>query len=358
MPSLKRRIISKDSSKELRIQKAGPENSNKIHGNTSRDHIQRIYVILAELQNQRFPNGEQLARLCGVSTKTIKRDLQSMELLMGVEIPFDPLKRGYSIIGEVQHFPMLKLEVRDLLMLHFLRQCLAPYDGTEIGKSMIESFNRAFGLLTGTTNWKNWEDAVWFRFEGRPEIARGDGDLFDLFYRAIRSREKVTFDYHSPSKKKTERRTVEPLFIFMRNGRWFLHATNEGKEEKRTFVFARISKAVITGEQFLPREITPAQSFHYSFGVVAGELPPKENVVLDFAPEVTMRVMETLWHPEQKISKLRSGGVRLTLPIAEDSYMELKPWLLGWGATVKVIGPKSLADDLHLIVDEMFQQLQ
>jgi len=341
--------------KSIKKTKLKPKSAEagSIGGNTSRDHIHRIYLILAELQNSRFPSREKLAELCEVSTKTIERDLRSMESLMEVEIIYDQNKKGYKINGKVQHFPMLKLEERDLLTLHFLRQCLAPYDGTDIGRSMIESFNRAFGLLTGTTNWKNWEDTVWFRFDGKPEIAQGDIALFNLLYKAIRKRSVVSFDYCPPSKKKCEGRSVEPLFIFMRNGRWFLHAVNAGSDEQRNFVFARITKAVLTGETFAPREINPGKTFHYSFGVVSGEERPKENVVLEFSPSVAIRIRETLWHPEQEIKDLPGGGVRLTLPIAEASYLELKPWLLSWGATVKVIAPHSLKQELKVNIEEM-----
>ena len=337
--------------------KPTPADDGRIHGNTSRDHIHRIYMILAELQNARYPSREQLAGLCEVSTKTIERDLRSMESLMEVEIVYDQRRQGYKIKGRVQHFPMLKLEERDLLTLHFLRQCLAPYDGTDIGRNMIDSFNRAFGLLTGTTNWKNWEDTVWFRFDGKPEIAKGDVTLFDLLYQAIKKRAVVSFDYCPPSKKKCEGRSVEPLFIFMRNGRWFLHAVNAGTNEQRNFVFARITRAAPTGATFAAREINPGKTFRYSFGVVSGEECPQENVVLEFAPSVAIRIRETLWHPEQEIKDLAGGGVRLTLPIAENSYLELKPWLLSWGATVKVVGPESLRQELKASVAAMAESV-
>ena len=347
----KRSDASPRSPKRKSVKKSTPVAMGKIHGNTSRDHINRIYMILSELQNLRYPSREQLSELCEVSSKTIERDLRSMETLMDVDIVYDQSKRGYRI--KVQHFPMLKLEERDLLTLHFLRQCLAPYDGTDIGRSMIESFNRAFGLLTGTTNWKSWENTVWFRFDGKPEIAKGDVALFNLLFKAIRKREVVSFDYCPPSKKSCEGRSVEPLFVFMRNGRWFLHAVNAGTDEQRNFVFARITKARLTGETFAAREINPGKTFHYSFGVVSGEERPQENVVLEFASSVAIRIRETLWHPEQEIKDLPGGGVRLTLPIAENSYLELKPWLLSWGATVSVVAPESLKEDLKASVAAM-----
>lgn len=325
-----------------------------IKGNTSRDHIHRMYVILAELQNGRFPTKRRLAELCDrVSTKTIERDLRAMEALMDVDIPFDHAKGGYLLAGEVKHFPMLKLESRDMLTLHFLRQCLGPYDGTEMGRSMIESFERAFGLLTGTADWKKWEQAVWFRFEGKPETAKGDVELFNFLYEAIGAREAVAFDYLAPSKKKPERRTVEPAFIYMRNGRWYLYAADDTSGGRRTFAFPRMSNAALAGRKFVPRDFSPRDIFRYSFGVVAGEERPKENVILEFSPDVAMRIRETVWHPEQLLDTLPDGRVRLSLPLAESCYLELKPWLLSWGPTVKVVAPRSLREQHRASVQEM-----
>ena len=324
-----------------------------IKGNTSRDHIHRMYVILAELQNGRRPTKRKLAELCGdVSTKTIERDIKAMESLMDVDIPYDNSKGGYWIEGEVKHFPMMKLENRDLLTLHFLRQCLVPYGGTDIGRSMIASFDRAFGILTGTADWKTWEETVWFRFEGKPETAKSDADLFDLLYGAAKAGEKIAFDYLSQRKNTPERREVEPAFIYMRNGRWYLYAVDGPTGAARTFAFPRISNAASTGQKFNRRHLAPRDVFRYSFGVAAGEKRPKENVILEFSPDVAMRVHETVWHPEQRIDTLPDGRVRLSLPLAEDCYFELKPWLLSWGPKVKVIAPRTLRDDYRATVRE------
>jgi hypothetical protein len=58
------------------------------------------------------------------------------------------------------------------------------------------------------------------------------------------------------------------------------------------------------------------------------------------------RAGETVWHPEQKIEKLPGGGVRLTLPFDEPTYLELKPWILSWGPSARVIGPRELKDQV------------
>jgi predicted DNA-binding transcriptional regulator YafY len=330
-----------------------------IQGNTSRDHIYRIFVIFSEVQNERYPTPKRLADLCDVkSTRTILRDIDQINGLLSNfepahkeggmvdtnEIEFDHQKGGYRLRHKLNHFPLIRVEDRDLLTLHFLRQCLEPYKDTGIGKNMIESFNRTFGILTGTTDWKQWERIVHFRFEGKPEVSKEDVKLFDLLHKAIKENLRVSIDY-KPAKDPKSTRIVEPHFLFMRNGSWYLYASKAGKPEKRTLKFARISNAKLTGEKFTHVRLDPKDSFEYSFGVVPCQLKARRNpVVLEFTKDSAQRVEETLWHPEQKVEKLPGGGVRLELPFDEPTYLELKPWILSWGSSAKIIGPKALKD--------------
>jgi predicted DNA-binding transcriptional regulator YafY len=321
-----------------------------IKGNTSRDHIHRIFLIFSELQNKRYPSLAKLSKICDVDTRTIQRDIDQMNALLGKlenegqgnEIIHDKSRRGYTLLREMKHLPIVQIGDKDLLTLHFLRQCLEPYRSTGIGRSMIESFDYTFGILTGTTDWKQWERSVHFRFEGKPEIGKEDIRLFELLHVAIRENRRVIVDY-KPSDGPKESRTLEPRFIFMRNGSWYLHATKAGTAERRTLKFARISNARITDERFAPDFQDPKESFRYSFGIVACDRKPRQPVVLEFEASAAQRVVETLWHPEQKTTPLPGGRLRLELPFAEPTFLELEPWILGWGATVKVISPASLA---------------
>lgn len=332
-----------------------------IGNNTSRDHIYRIFVIFSELQNrQRKPTAQSLAALLGVDKRTILRDIDAMNLLLeqfettatgpnGVEdnsIVYDKGERRYKLMRELRHFPMIRVENEDLLMLHFLRQCLSPYEATGIGRSMIDSFNRTFGILVGSTDFKRWERAVHFRFEGRPEIAKEDVRLFNLLHQAILENRVVSLDY-KPARDPKSHRIVEPHFLFMRNGSWYLHASKSGIAQKRTLKFARISNVRLTGDTFKPYWVDPADCFKYSFGVVPSQSKARAPVVIEFNKDSAQRVEETLWHAEQKVTKLPGGGVRLELPFDVPTYLELKPWILSWGRSAKVIGPSLLKDQVE-----------
>jgi predicted DNA-binding transcriptional regulator YafY len=45
--------------------------------------------------------------------------------------------------------------------------------------------------------------------------------------------------------------------------------------------------------------------------------------------------------------------VRLTLPFDEPTYLELKPWILSWGASAKVIGPMALKEQVEAEIRKM-----
>lgn len=367
MPSLKPTKSSKKVAKTKRGSKVSKEPAKGIiKGNTSRDHIYRIFVIFSEVQNERYPTLNDLADLCGTSDRTILRDIEQINgLLSNFEtsrgedgnvkdnaIEYDHQKEGYRLRNRLNHFPIIRVEDQHLLTLHFLRQCLEPYKETGIGRMMIDSFNHTFGILTGTTNWKDWERAVHFRFEGKPESGKEDVKVFDLLHKAILEKRIVSIDY-KPAREEKSTRLVEPLFLFMRNGSWYLFCRKAGKPERRTLKFARISNARLTDETFKPLWMDPKDSFRYSFGVVPCETKARKPVVIEFTKESAQRAGETVWHPEQKIEKLPGGGVRLTLPFDEPTYLELKPWILSWGASAKVIGPRELKEQVETDIRKM-----
>ena len=350
-----------------------PTAKKPIRGNTSRDHLFRIFTIFSELQNGRRSKLSQLAEYCGVVERTIQRDIATMQTLLDIGITSENVKRisgevlgedsdkKYTLDPSQKHFPIVRIEEKDLLTIHYLRQCLEPYKETDIGKSMLESFKRSFGVLTGTTDWKKWARIVHFRFEGRPEVAKEDVSYFEILHKAILENRKVSFVYRSTNtplhgedrekddQKESRVRILHPNFLFMRNGSWYLHAFDPDEEKEKIFKFARIRELQILGESFQPRARFPdtADYFRYSYAVIPCSEKPKEHVVLEFTGKSSARrVGETLWHPEQKLTKITDEKVRLELPFSDSSYLELCPWILSWGATVKVLGPKKLKEQV------------
>jgi len=311
-----------------------------------------------------------LADFCGVVERTIQRDIDTMRTLLDIDITWknigkivgdNRLQSGdkeYRLDPAHRHFPIVRIGEEDLLTIHFLRECLEPYKSTSIGKSMLDSFKRSFGVLTGTTDWKKFSRVLHFRFEGRPEVAKEDVRYFEILHKAILENREVSFVYRSMTNTPSpgERvRILHPNFLFMRNGSYYLHAFDPVEKKEKIFKFARIRSLKLREEKFKPqlRYSDPADYFRYSYGVIPCSEPPKENVVLEFTGKSVRRVEETLWHKEQKLTKLSGDRVRIELPFPEATFLELKPWLLSWGASVKVIGPKKLKEEFAADVRAM-----
>src|SRR5207245_1587213 len=69
----------------------------------------------------------------------------------------------------------------------------------------------------------------------------------------------------------------------------------------------------------------------------------QDEVVLRFDAEAAPRVRATLWHPSARYTDRGNGGVELRLRVA--SEVEMRPWVLGWGAMGGGAGPASVGAD-------------
>ena len=80
-----------------------------------------------------------------------------------------------------------------------------------------------------------------------------------------------------------------------------------------------------------------------AWGVMYGE--DLQTVTLRFAPGIAARrVKETVWHPSQKLRDLEDGRVEWSAQVGD--WLEMLPWIRGWGADVEVVGPEELREAL------------
>jgi predicted DNA-binding transcriptional regulator YafY len=74
-------------------------------------------------------------------------------------------------------------------------------------------------------------------------------------------------------------------------------------------------------------------------------------VKLKFSSVVAAWVREQVWHPAQKTSVGRDGSLTLSFPVAD--FREIRRRILFYGADVKVLSPKELANDLKQEIKRM-----
>jgi proteasome accessory factor B len=312
---------------------------------STRAQIERLWGIVAMVQNGESVTAPKLAKRFEVDIRTIRRDIAFLRERMGIEIGYDADSKTFILDTEFTHIPPLELGDMDFLLLSYLQQCIAPYVETDIGRTMNRSFERLFGLLTGTSKWQEFARTVHFRFEMKSTAStHREVKFFNLLYRAIQQNREVQFEY-KPQRKEAALRTVEPCLLSMHHGRWYLYGLEPKKKGIVLFAFARIENLETTGRAFIPKPAThdPRSLLRQSFGVAISTDPPAD-VVLEFEADVVQRLKENEWHPRQKLQDLPGGRARLSIPLS--TTIELRPWILSWGPYVKVISPPELANKI------------
>jgi len=317
---------------------------------TTRPQMERLFKIVAEIQTGAYPNCAKFVALfeegLKVTRRTIMRDIEYLRDQLRAPLEYDSGKHGYYFTDDFNLMPPIDLKNEDFLTLYFLQQCLAPYEDTVIGHQMKQSFNRMFGMLTGTKTWKKWDSSVAFR--GEPKMVKAGEDLktFEVLFAAIQARKTVKFEYRGRGKSPSDRE-VDPGLVVMQKGRWYLYAVDRDTGEMRTFLLGRIQNISVTQKEFNRPVIQPEKLFEHSFGVVVSEDAPQE-VVIEFTSQASDLIRETVWHPTQKLESLPNGGVRLRLWL--NSFYEIKPWILSWGHYARVLQPPQLVEELQAVI--------
>ena len=322
-------------------------------GKNTRTGIERIFRMVAFLQNETRNGGTvnctDLQKEFEVDRTTVMRDISFIRDRLEMDVEWDPVAKSYIVDSNSQFLPPLELEDRDYLVLSFFQQCLAPFAATELGRHMLNSFERMFGILTGTKNWNRWTNNVFFRFADRsPANAAGaemkELKIFNLLHRAIRDRKVVEFDYKSPANSSPKQKVVEPHLMLMNHGRWYFYGTDTKTRKMASFAFARAGGMKIGSEKFQgDPPAHPRELLRHSFGIVVSQEKPVD-VVLEFDPKVVQRVKESVWHAGQRIEDLPGGRLRLVLPL--NSTLEVSPWILSWGPYVRVVAPDALRESI------------
>jgi proteasome accessory factor B len=323
------------------------EAEKPIRGVSTRAGIERIFRMVSLLQNA-SESGKKIT--CStmqeefqVDRATILRDIAFIRDRLEMDMDWDAREGTYVIEENSKFLPPMELQEKDYLLLSFLQQCLLAYESTELGQEMLASFERMFGIFTGSRNWDNWSKTVHFRFADKPPTTTRELKVFNILDRAVRDKKVVEFDYKSPKNAPPKHKAIQPHLMVMNHGRWYFYGTDTATRRLTPLAFVRVSNLKATSQKFTEEPAKhPRDLIKYSFGSV---------ISTDAPEEVVERLKESVWHPNQKLEDLAGGRARLTLRLS--STLEIQPWILGWGPKVKVLAPESLVESISTSARKM-----
>lgn len=308
--------------------------------------MMRILRIHEHLSQHRHATAASLARTLGVSDRTIKRDIDLMRGAGRAVVTWEPSTRTYVYEKPCEHLPLLSLDGEEALALILASRVFVAWRGTALGRALHAALDKIATTVGGAISLPADEVG---RLIFQPDDG-GDpnGELrwFGLMLTAIRRRRELVLYYRKPSDLPIEQRLVHPLQLAWLDHRWVLVAYDPKIGEPRKFLLARIEKTEATGRRFeSPAAFDISQYLAGSFGLFTGERTEEVKVLFDqFAAPY---IRERRWHPSQALRDLPDGaGVEVTLRL--NNLIDVRRWILSWGAHVEVLSPPELRDAVRV----------
>ncbi|MEX1129577.1 MAG: WYL domain-containing protein [Vicinamibacterales bacterium] len=304
----------------------------------------RQWSILKELEASRRVTIDDLALRTGVTTRTIRRDLEALQTA-GFPL-FDETHDGKKFWTlEQKAFKRLDdtaFTLAELSALYFSRTLVECLSGTPFERDVHSAFDKLAAALT--PGMKQFLDRMPLVMQAKAEpgaqaAAPRTKEVAQLVEATMQQR-RVTMRYHSFSSNREKTYVFEPYRLLFGQGGLYVIGMVPEYGGLRTFAVDRVAQVSLTEERFEPLEL-PDDAFAHSLGVNQGT-PEKIEVL--FTPKIARYVRERVWHPSQELVELPDGSLRLTLNVVND--WALKSWVLGFGGLAKVIAPDDLAAEI------------
>jgi len=316
----------------------------------------RQWTILREIERARGSGVtiDELASLCEVTTRTIRRDLQALEeagFPLFDDKSSDDGKTRWRVNGQAFKGLAAGLTVSELCALYFSRTLVESLSGTPFRDDVESAFDKLSGVLT--PHMREFLDQLPRVIATKPDPLRRrveDPRQQQIIARALEATlqlRQANITYYSKSSDRTKTYLVHPYRLAHAQGGMYLLAYVPEYSEVRTFAVERVQEISLLEDKFTPIEELPDAAFPHSLGVHSG---PPERVEIEFQQAVADYVRARQWHPSQQLREVDGGGLHMTLDVCLDRA--LQSWILSFGPFARVIAPEGLAKEIATQFEE------
>jgi predicted DNA-binding transcriptional regulator YafY len=315
----------------------------------------RQWSILREIERARAAGLtiDELASASGVTTRTIRRDLQALEAAgfpLYDDRSNDDGRTRWRLNGQAFKGLAAGLTLSELCALYFSRTLLASLSGTPFRTDVERAFEKLASALT--PHMRQFLDQL-------PRVIATKADPADghesperqrIVGRALEATlqlRQASITYHSKSSERTKTYLLHPYRLAWAQGALYLLAYVPEYGEVRTFAVDRIREVSLLDEKFTPLEELPNAAFPHSLGVHSG---PPERVELEFQPAVADYVAARRWHATQQTRDAGGGRLQMTLDVCLDRA--LQSWILSFGPFVRVLAPGRLTREITRQIED------
>src|SRR4249920_3722044 len=247
----------------------------------------RQWNVLREIERARGSGAtiDDLATLCAVTTRTIRRDLQALEeagFPLYDDRSHDDGRTRWMINGQAFKGLSAGLTLSELCALYFSRSLVESLSGTPFRDDVDSAFEKLTGALT--PHMQRFLDQLprVLSAKSQPQAIAGSSRRTQIEARALEAtlgQRQAEITYYSKSSDRTKTYVVHPYRLAYAQGALYLLAYVPEYREVRTFAVERIQELSLREETFTPIEELPEDAFPHSLGVHSG---PPVRVALEF----------------------------------------------------------------------------
>ncbi|BBH23595.1 DeoR family transcriptional regulator [Paenibacillus baekrokdamisoli] len=297
--------------------------------------IDRLLAMTVLLLNRKRVSAKELADRFEVSTKTIYRDMETLNQA-GI-----PIVAHQGILGGFEIMEPYTI-ARQFLTLNEITAIIAAVKGiaTAVDDSMLTNLlDKVQAMLSKMDRIDAEQQGTGMVFDfnpwGQSAAAR---EKVNTWRQAIEETRKVKIQYLNMNGVESER-VVEPAALIMKGNLWYLHAYCNLRQDFRVFRLSRVQDLQMLTEHF---ERRPAPSLDGYAWDSEWSKDSKREVILTFHPKVRYRVVDSF--PPDWVTELEDGSVQVKGELLEDEW--LYGTLLSYGDKVKVEQPTSVVEEV------------
>ncbi|GAA3038904.1 YafY family protein [Streptosporangium longisporum] len=212
----------------------------------------RLLRLLSLLQARPDWSGAELADRLGVTTRTVRNDVERLRIL-GYEIHSTTGTAGGYRLGAGKALPPLILDDEEAVAVAVSLHAAAGGTVTGIEETSLRALTKLRQLLPSRLRGRI--DALREATVSVPgRVPTVDAGTLAVIAAAVRDRERLRFDYRGHDGEESVR-TVEPHRLVHTGRRWYLLAWDDERGDWRTFRADRVRPRTPNGPRFAPRPL-------------------------------------------------------------------------------------------------------
>ncbi|PRC44550.1 transcriptional regulator [Mycobacterium sp. ITM-2017-0098] len=305
----------------------------------------RVLQLLGLLQSRRVWSGDKLAERLGVTTRSVRRDVDRLREL-GYPVHASTGHGGGYQLGAGAALPPLLLDPEEAVAMAVCLRVAAGGSVAGVGESALRALSKLDQVMPARL--RSQVSAVHDATVtlGAATDTPVEPDVLMTLARASRDHEHVTSEYVDIRGTVTQRR-LEPYQLVTTGRRWYLMCFDRDRSDWRSLRLDRMSQVRAVGTTFTKRDAPDAAS--YVRRAITSSPYPYVARVRYFAPQDV--VAQTFSAASVAIEP--DGPDACIVTAGADDPERMVPWLAMPGCDFEVLEPPEVIDAVRVVADRI-----